>query len=303
VLQQASQHGVRVLFFTDVDYPQRLNRDETQDCPVVLYVLGSADLNAERTLAVVGTRHATPQGCDVTDSFVGQLKPLATPVVSGLAYGIDTAAHKAALSHGLPTVAVLGHGLDRIYPAPNRSLAAKIIDSGGALVTEYPMGTAISARNFPARNRIIAALADATLVVEASEKGGALITAAIAGGYHREVFAVPGRITDTYSRGTNSLIATQRAQMARTVADIADYMGWPYADTDSTLGSQTSLFPTLTADEQHLYELFKKHQHLTLDEIVALSGMPLSRVAGTLFNLEMQKLLRALPGHCYEVVG
>ncbi|MBQ8703712.1 MAG: DNA-processing protein DprA [Bacteroidales bacterium] len=301
-LRQAEQHGMRVLFCTDADYPARLNRDETQDCPVLLYVLGQADLNAERTLAVVGTRRATPQGRDATDRLVGQLAPLKMPIVSGLAYGIDTAAHTAALDHGLPTVAVLGHGLDRIYPPSNRNLAARIVAGGGALVTEYPMGTAINPRYFPARNRIIAALADATVVVEASEKGGALITAAIAAGYHREVFAVPGRLTDTYSRGTNNLIATQRALLVRDASDVADQMGWPSPQAPGQ-GAQASLFPSLSPDGQRLYSLLKSHSQLTIDELARLSGMPMPRVAGELFNLEMQKVVRALPGRLYQPLG
>ena len=301
-LRFCERSGIRVLFCTDDDYPARLNREETQDCPVVLYVLGNVDLNAERALAVVGTRRATSQGRDVTDKLIGQLKPLALPIVSGLAYGIDAAAHNAALTHGLPTVAVLGHGLDRIYPAANRPLAKRILEQGGALVTEYPNGTAINPGYFPARNRIIAALADATLVVEASEKGGALITAAIAGSYHREVFAVPGRLTDTYSRGTNNLIATQRAQMVRDAGDITDYMGWPCPLTDKA-DVQTALFAELSPDVQRLYDLLKKHQQLTLDEMVGLTGLSLPRVAGILFDLEMQKMVRALPGSIYQPMG
>ena len=299
-LRFCERSGIRVLFCTDDDYPQRLNREETQDCPVVLYVLGQTNLNAERMLSVVGTRRATPQGRDNTDRIVAQLKPLGTPIVSGLAYGIDTAAHTAALDHGLPTVAVLGHGLDRIYPVSNRSLAKRILEQGGALVTEYTNGTAINPGYFPARNRIIAALSDATVVVEASEKGGALITAAIASSYHREVFAVPGRLTDTYSRGTNNLIASQRAQLLRDAADITDYMGWPSPQGD--IGVQAALFPELSADAQRIYDLLKERQEVLLDELVNLSGMSLPRVAGLLFDLEMQKIVRALPGSIYQII-
>lgn len=301
-LRFCERNGIRVLFCTDADYPRRLNREETADCPVVLYALGQADLNAEKAVAVVGTRRATPQGRDNTDRLVGQLQPLMPTVVSGLAYGIDTAAHTSALDYGLPTVAVLGHGLDRIYPSSNRGLAARILKQGGALVTEYTSGTAINPRYFPARNRIIAALSDATLVVEASEKGGALITAAIANGYHREVFAVPGRLTDTYSRGTNNLIATQRAQLVRDAHDLADYMGWPMPQESATSGSQQELFPSLSADGQRLYDLLTKHQQLTIDELVSLCGLPMPRVAGILFELEMQKVVRALPGRLYQSV-
>lgn len=301
-LQQALQHHVRVLFCTDDDYPQRLNREETPDCPVVLYVLGQADLNAERALAVVGTRRATPQGRDTTHRLVEQFKPLETTIVSGLAYGIDAAAHSAALDCGLPTVAVLGHGLDRIYPPANRGLATRILEQGGALVTEYPMGTAINPRYFPARNRIIAALADATLVVEASEKGGALITASIATGYHREVFAVPGRLTDIYSRGTNNLVATHRALLVRDADDIAYQMGWPLTARATETNTQQALFATLGKEEQQVVDLLRQYQQLSLEELAGYIGMPLPRLAGLLFNLEMQKVVRVLPGHLYQLI-
>ena len=301
-LQFCERNGIKVLFCTDAEYPTRLNREETQDCPVVLYVLGSANLNAERMLSVVGTRRATSHGRDITDRLVEQLQYLGMPVVSGLAYGIDSAAHTAALNHGLPTVAVLGHGLDRIYPASNRPLAKRILEQGGSLVTEYPSGTAINPGYFPARNRIIAAMSDATLVMEASDKGGALITAAIATGYHREVFAVPGRITDAYSRGTNTLIATQRAQMVRDADDIADYMGWPRRQASDSSDSQATLLPQLSSDEQRLYDLMKQGRQLSIDELVGLSGFPMPRVAFILFNLEMQKVVRVLPGHLYESI-
>lgn len=294
------KNGIRLLFFTSPDYPQRLNRAETEDCPALLYVMGTADLNPDRSVAIVGTRRATPQGRDNTDRLVGQLKAYRTPIVSGLAYGIDTAAHAAALGCGLPTVAVLGHGLNRIYPPENRNLAAQIVQQGGALLTEYPMGTAISARNFPARNRIIAALADATLVVEASERGGALITAAIAAGYHREVFAVPGRLDDTYSRGTNNLIATNKALLVRDADDIAYHMGWPLATGQTAV--QTTIFPTLTPDGQRLYDLLRDEGPTTIDELASRTSMSLSAVAGTLFDLEMQRVVRALPGRHYEAV-
>lgn len=293
-----TQHGIRPLFFTDADFPQRLNSPETADCPALLYVLGNADLNAERTVSMVGTRRSTQYGRDNCGILVEQLLPLAPTIVSGLAYGIDTASHAAAVERGLPTVAVLGHGLDRIYPQANRRLAERIVHEGGALVTEFPSGTAINPGNFPARNRIIAALGDATVVVEASEKGGALITAALAGSYHRDVFAVPGRLSDTASRGTNNLIATNKALLLRNADDIAYQLGWPLPGKESR---QQDLFPVLSPDEQAIVDLFHKNPTLTLDELVVLTGHSLAKVAGLVFNLEMQKTLRALPGRLYEL--
>lgn len=292
--------GITPLFMTDERFPQRLNRNETADCPALLYVMGAANLNAERTVAVVGTRRATAYGCDATKLLVSQLQPLGTPIVSGLAYGIDTTAHTAALANGLPTVAVLGHGLDRIYPPENRKLAAEIVDHGGALVTEYPSGTAINPRYFPARNRIIAALADATVVMEAKDKGGALITAAIAASYEREVFALPGRIGDPYSSGTNGLIATNKALMLRSADDLAYQLGWPLQHTNKPAAKQGELFDTLQPAEQKLMDLLNQHHQLTLDDLVTLANMPLPKVAALMFNLEMRKKVHALPGRLYQ---
>ena len=301
-LRFCEQNHIRPLFFTDPDYPERLNRAETDDCPALLYVLGTANLNPERAVAVVGTRRATPYGRDNTDRLVRELNPYNTPIISGLAYGIDTAAHTAALSHGLTTVAVLGHGLDRIYPAQNRPLAKRILEAGGALVTEYPNGTAINPRYFPARNRIIAAMADATVVVEASEKGGALITAAIAASYHRDVFALPGRLTDTYSRGTNNLIATNRALLVREADDIAFQLGWPLLGKQMKI-NELKEQPKLSADEQKIVDAMMDYDHLTLDEIATSTGFSLPKTASLLFNLEMSQIIRTLPGHLYQLIN
>ena len=301
-LRFCEHNHIRPLFFTDPDYPERLNRAETDDCPALLYVLGSAKLNPKRSVAIVGTRRSTPYGRDNTDRLVRELKPYNTPIVSGLAYGIDTAAHTAALSHGLPTIAVLGHGLDQIYPSQNRPLAKRIIEASGALVTEYPSGTAINPGYFPARNRIIAALADATVVVEASEKGGALITAAIAASYHRDVFAVPGRLTDTYSRGTNNLIATNRALLVRNADDIAFQLGWPLIGEQLKI-NEIKEQPKLSRDEQTIVNILKENDHLPLDEIATATSFPLPKTASILFNLEMSQLVRTLPGHLYQLIN
>ena len=299
-LRFCEKNHIRTLFFTDPAFPSRLNRPETADCPALLYVMGDLDLNHPHPVAIVGTRRATAAGRDATNLFVKQLASYEALIVSGLAYGIDTAAHSAALDHALPTAAVLGHGLDRIYPTANRPLARRIIEQGGALVTEYPSQTDINPSFFPARNRIIAALADATLVVEASDKGGALITAALANSYQREVFAVPGRIGDTYSRGTNALIATNRALLARNADDIAYQLGWKAAA--QAADSDPTLFPTLSADEQRTLDLMRKHDFLTLDELAAIAEIPLPKAAALLFGLEMKKMVHTLPGHKYQVV-
>ncbi len=293
------QRGIRAIFFTEPDFPQRLNNDETADCPALLYTIGTADLNAARTVSIVGTRRATPQGRDNTARLVAQLKPTGATIVSGLAYGIDTAAHTAALDQQLPTVAVLGHGLDLLYPPENRSLANRIIGNGGALLSEYPSGTAINPRYFPARNRIIAALGDATVVVEASEKGGALITAGIAIGYHRDVFAVPGRLSDPYSAGTNNLIATNKAQLVRSADDVAYHLGWPLPGHNMP-DRQPTLFTTLRPELQRIADMLKLNE-MTLDEIATRAGMSMPKAASLLFELEMQGIVRTLPGHIYHL--
>ena len=300
-LRFCEDNHIRPLFFTAPEYPARLNSPETDDCPDLLYCLGSANLTPERSIAVVGTRRATAIGRDNTEMLVRELKSHGPHIISGLAYGIDSAAHTAALDHGLPTVAVLGHGLDRIYPTSNRPLAKRILENGGALVTEYPSGTAINPRLFPARNRIIAALSDATVVVEASEKGGALITAAIAGSYHREVFAIPGRLGDTYSKGTNNLIATNRALLARGVRDIAFQLGWPIVGEQLTIDEMQVQEP-LSKEESRIVEQLKTHDRLTLDGLSNLTGFSLTQTAALLFNLEMANRIHTLPGHTYQLV-
>lgn len=291
---------VRPLFFTDPDYPTRLNTPETDDCPALLYCLGTVNLNPERSIAVVGTRRATAIGRNNTDMLVRELKNYEPHIISGLAYGIDAAAHTAALEHGLPTVAVLGHGLDRIYPAQNRPLAKRILENSGALVSEYPSGTAINPGYFPARNRIIAALSDATVVVEASEKGGALITAAIAGSYHREVFAIPGRLGDTYSKGTNNLIATNRALLVRGARDIAFQMGWPIVGEQLTMNNLDDE-KKLSPEEQRIVDQLKEKDILTLEELSTSTGFSLAKTASLLFDLEMDNRIHTLPGHAYQL--
>lgn len=301
-LRFCESNHIRPLFFTDPAYPARMNSPETTDCPALLYCLGTADLNPDRSVAIVGTRHATAIGRDNTGQMVRELKSYTPHIVSGLAYGIDAAAHAAALDFGLPTVAVLGHGLDRIYPAANRPLAKRILENGGALVTEYPSGTSINPRYFPARNRIIAAMSDATLVMEASEKGGALITAAIANSYHRDVFAVPGRLGDTYSKGTNNLIATNRALLVRGARDMAFQLGWPIEGEQLALGEMKAEEP-LSRDEQRVVDCLKENDHMTLDELASAVGFSLAKTASILFNLEMSNRIHTLPGHSYQLTG
>lgn len=295
--------GIKALFFTDDAFPQRMNRPGCDDCPALLYMLGECDLNPAHSVAVVGTRKATPYGLTTTSRLVEELAGEKTMIVSGLAYGIDTSAHTAALACGLPTVGVLGHGLDRIYPPENRDLASRMAATGGALVTEYPLGTAIDRKNFPARNRIIAAMSDATLVVEAAEHGGALITANMALGYSREVFAVPGNIDAPYSIGCNTLITNNKATLVRNAGDIYYQMGWGrYKNGLPNAGKQQEMFAEMSPDEKRLADLLVLHREMTLDEMANLSGMPMQKTAALVFSMETRMIIQCLPGRIYKLV-
>ena len=300
LIAEAAKYHIDILFFTDSTYPQRLNTAGCEDSPVLLYCLGQCNLNMQHSIALVGSRKATDYGR--TTRLVEEMaadKPL---IVSGLAYGIDTAAHTAAVDNALPTVAVLGHGLDIIYPSQNRGLAKRIMEQGGALITEYPLHTEIKATNFPARNRIIAALSDATVVVEAAERGGALITANIASSYNREVFAVPGRLDDTTSEGCNNLIVNNKAIMIRNAGDLYFQMGWKNTfDKRRRKEQQQSLFATLTANEQAIVELLTQNKEMTMDEIDHQSDLPLPKIASIMLELELKKVIRCLPGRIYKL--
>lgn len=293
---------IRPLFFTDPDYPTRLNSAGCEDTPALLYCLGSCNLNAEHTVAFVGSRKCTDYGRTTTARLVQEFKGGNIVTISGLAYGIDTASHIASVENQIPTIAVLGHGLDQIYPSQNRALSKRILETGGALLTEYPLYTAINPTYFPARNRIIAALADATIVVEAAEKGGALITANIASGYHRDVFAVPGRLDDPMSAGCNNLIANNKAGMVRDAGDVYYQMGWKnFFDKKRQREEQQMLFATLSEQEQVVANLLKENGELTLDDFCERCSLSLPKIASILTELELKKVVRCLPGRIYKL--
>ena len=299
-LDFADKYKIKVLFYTDNDYPQRLNSSFCNDTPVVVYARGECNLNTDKALAVVGSRHATVHGKEYTHHLIEGLRDEEVTIVSGLAYGIDTMAHTAALDCGLPTVAVLGHGLDQIYPSQNRGLAERILNSGGTLLTEYPHTTRISPGLFPARNRIIAALTDGTLVAESAQHGGSLITAAIANSYNREVMAVPGRPTDTYSSGCNSLIIENRAAMVRNADDIMRTMCWERHNASLQNTIQQEMFAPLNNTEKHIIELLTEFDSLSLDEIAEKCELTLPKAAATLLEMELKSLVTVLPGCRYK---
>ena len=286
------------LLCTDSNYPSRLNLPDCSDTPPLLYSRGTCNLNSKRVVSIVGSRRMTDYGSQIVERIISALPPDVL-VVSGLAYGVDTAAHTASLRHSLFTVSVVAHGLDRIYPPQNKNLALRILDSGGAILTEYPSNTAIHQSYFPARNRIIAALSDAVIVVEASTKGGALITAHIANSYHRDVYAVPGRLTDQYSLGCNNLIATQEAMIFNSTDDFLFNMGWQPANR--TKIHQTQL-PLLTADEQKVVNILSTQELLSIDELSSKTNFPSPQLAAIILNLELNGVIKCLPGKMYKLL-
>jgi DNA processing protein len=266
-----------------------------------LYSKGNADLNNYRVISIVGTRNATDYGKQLCRQLIEELEPYNVLVVSGLALGIDVAAHKECLKVNMPTVGVLGHGLDRMYPSQNRSVADRMLENGG-LLSEYPSGTMPDRENFPQRNRIVAGLADATIVIEASVKGGALITAEIANGYNRDVFAFPGRVGDQFSEGCNFLIRNNKAALLTCVADLAYSLGWEKPDSLAPVTQQYLLPIDLSADERAIFEIIQQHKMpLAIDDLTIKANMPMSQLAMNLLNMEMQGYIRSLPGKTYQV--
>nr|NQU91939.1 DNA-protecting protein DprA [Bacteroidota bacterium] len=304
VLQRAEEeiefiekNNITALFYLDNNYPVRLKN--CIDSPIMLYYKGSSNLNASKVVSIVGTRQATQYGREQCEKLVSGLVAYDALVVSGLAYGIDTCSHKAALDNGLNTVAVLGHGLDRVYPYLNKGLAEKIIDHGG-LISDFLSKTIPDRENFPKRNRIIAGLADAVVVIEAARSGGALITAEIANSYNRDVFAVPGKLGDHFSEGCNFLIKAHKAALMQSVDDLAYIMGWNL-DKKRKAKTQRELFITLTDDEEVIVNFLKEKAQVGIDEMCINSGLTMSKIAKALLNLEFQGLVRALPGKVYKL--
>lgn len=303
VLKRAEQeikfiekYGIQPLYYQKNDYPFRLK--QCNDGPILLFYKGRANLNARYVLSIVGTRKISPYGRAVTQQLVGELQGMDILVVSGLAYGVDTVAHRCAVKEGLPTVGILAHGLDRIYPYANRKLAIGMQKNGG-LLTEFMSETNPDRENFPRRNRIVAGLADATLVVESAKKGGALITAHIAASYNRDVFAVPGKVGDTYSEGCNYLIKANKAALVESADDIRYFMQW---ETDRQKQQQTRLFRELSREEQVVVEILKQHGSSGIDFLAMKSRLSHTRIAAVLLNLEFEGLVQNLPGKMFKTL-
>lgn len=292
------KNNIKVLFYTDNDYPKRLNHCD--DSPIILYYKGNADLNNKKIIGVVGARSATSYGKDRCEEIIKELSNLDVLIVSGLAYGIDSCAHKSSLDNNMETVGVLGHGLDKIYPSQNRELARRMIGKGG-IITEFMSKTIPNRENFPRRNRIIAGMSDAIIVVEARQKSGAIITADIANSYNRDVFAVPGRTNDALSYGCNNLIKTNRAALLQSAADIKYIMGWD-DNIKNKKPIQNKLFVELNPNEKNIVELLKNKDDCGIDWIFLNSKIPMSKVSAILLGLEFKGLVKTLPGKRYKLI-
>lgn len=293
------KNNIEPLFYTQHNYPVRLIN--CIDAPVLLYVKGSADLNRPRAVSIIGTRNATRYGLEFCQNFVRELSGLFPDmlVVSGLAYGIDVCAHRASLQNNVSTVAVLAHGLDRIYPSVHRKTAIEMLEKG-AWVTEFPSGTEPDRFNFVKRNRIVAGMADAVVVVESGEKGGSLITAEIANSYHREVFAVPGRTTDIRSSGCNALIASNKAVLMQKTAAFIEQMGWDTAATPKQ-PVQKELFPDLNETEEKVFRALSGVESMHVNMLGIELNLPVSELFFALLELEMKNVVKALPGGVYKL--
>ena len=293
------QHGVRILRWGDDAYPQRLA--ECADAPLILYYKGTADLNQMRVINIVGTRHCTIYGQDIVRHFIDGMREICGNrmlVVSGLAYGVDIAAHRNALEKGFETVGVLAHGLDDLYPPRHRETAKRMLTQGG-LLTEYMTRTNADKMNFVRRNRIVAGMCDATVLVESAAHGGGLITCGIAQEYGREVFAFPGNINQEYSEGCNNLIRKNGATLITSAKDFAESMGWlddRRLERAQKEGIERQMFPDLSPDQQRIVETLQKTNDLQVNMLSNMTGLSVGKVAAEMFELEMKGVARSLPG-------
>jgi len=290
------KHKIKPLYFLGDEYPTRLK--EIVDAPVLLFFKGNANLNQGRVIAVVGTRKATDYGKTACEKLMNDLSEYNPLIISGLAYGIDYAAHKASLSHGLNTVGVLGHGLDKIYPAAHRSVAVKMVSQGG-LLTEYPSGTAPDREHFPARNRIVAGMVDGVVLVETTRFGGALITAEIASSYNREVFAFPGRSGDEYSSGCNHMIKVNKAYLVENAEDLVYFLGWQKGKEKPKVSKWA--YNDLSVQQRAIVNLLKEREKAEIDYLTQTLGYSLSQISVLLLDMEFKGILQALPGKCYRL--
>lgn len=291
-------NNIQYSYFKDSNYPTYLNH--CFDGPVLIFKKGNIDLKEQKIISIVGTRQMTNYGRSVLEELIKGIKEYNPIIVSGLAYGVDIHAHKLALKYNLQTIAVLAHGLDRIYPNVHKKYIPKLLENGG-LISDFWSGTKPDRENFVKRNRIVAGLSQATIVIESAEKGGSLITADIANSYNRDVFAIPGRITDAYSRGCNQLIKTNRAAVVTSVKDLAYILNWEQ-DNKATKSIQKQFFTELSESEKEVYQYLQKEGKQQLDIIALHCNLPIFKVASLLLNLELKGAIKPLPGKIFEAV-
>lgn len=299
LLNNQVRDGYQLLTALDEDFPKRLKNNA--DAPVLLFTKGAANLNAPRTIGIVGTRSATSYGKAITKKICEDLLPYQPSIVSGLAYGIDIEAHRAALNLGLPTIAVLGSPIHLVYPASHQGTAAQLVQENGALLSEYGPGSRMLPGNFPARNRIIALLSDVLIVVEAAEKGGALITAKLAFGYQKEVFAVPGNLQSTFSEGCNQLIRKMKAAIYTGPEDLAEALHWSKPGEERKPKSIQD-FSSREEEEFKILTLLQMKGTTELDQLAYVLQIPLGRLSAKLLSLEFEGIIQSLPGKKYKLL-
>ncbi len=298
VIVDSAKANIDIHYFKEPSYPSRLLT--INDAPIILYSKGKVNMNATRQVGIVGTRRATQYGLESTENIVNEAKSTNPVIVSGLAYGIDVKAHKQALKENLSTIGVMACGLDHVYPTRHRAVAEKMMENGG-LVSEYPIGTKVDPRFFPARNRIIAGLSDAVIVVEAAKKGGALITGNIAFSYDRPVFAIPGDLNSTYSEGCNNLIRQLKAGIYTSFKDIIEALNWDLEEEQTKVNE--NLYEGLSEQELKVVEVLKTNdRQMHLDQLSWQTQIPLGQMAGILLNLEFAGILKPLPGKEYRLI-
>jgi DNA processing protein len=291
------KNNITPVFYLDEIYPKRLTHCE--DSPVMLYFKGDANLNSEKIISIVGTREATDYGRSQCEKLIKDLAEYNPLIISGLAYGIDVCAHKAAMDNNLKTIGVFAHGLDKVYPALHRNIAEKMVEQGG-LLTDFKSKTIPDRENFPRRNRIVAGMADATIVIESKKDGGSLITADIANSYSRDVFAFPGKVGDATSEGCNNIIKQNKAALLQSAADIIYIMGWEQKKKKNA-PQQRQLFIDLNPEEEILINLIKEKNSVNIDDLSLLAKMPMSKVSSLLLTLEFSGIVKSLPGKMYRL--
>ncbi len=297
-LAYIKNHNITYSCYTDIDYPQRLKH--CIDSPVILFQRGNIDINNSKIISIVGTRKITSYGATFVENLIENLAPLNPVIVSGFAYGVDIAAHKAAIKHNIQTIGVLAHGLNQVYPKTH-SKYIKEIEINGGFVTDFWSSDAFVHTNFLKRNRIIAGLSEATLVIESAEKGGSLVTADFANGYNREVFAVPGRVDDSLSLGCNNLIKQQKAHMLTSVADLIYILNWKLEEEVPKV-IQKKLFVQLDNDEKKIWKFLKEQGKEHIDLITVHCNFPTHKVASILLTMELKGVVKPLPGKLFELI-